>query len=421
MRLNDWIVTNLGNLSSLSAQITNRPSWEQQDQQHQQSQQLPRYQQQHQEFLVPAQNQRNEGPPLAYTRRATTGTRVMSPAPVINSNNAVNQGADMGMDMGIGMGSFSGAQMLGTEWLGNGFGHGLDGDAFSFGNSQVGNGFTFGSVAGSAPRAYQSNNRNGFGFPKNNGINGASIGNHPANGYIGNKNGVNGDVMGFFLPNGIKYSPFIDNTIFYDNNMRVGGGLGGVMDNAFANGFNGISGNTINGHAVEYGLQDSFTNPPASHLTGSNPNRVAQNVPIATVSRPVQPVFQPVFQLSQNVQALNHQDINLNFNFIGQNGNGNGNGNAATNVQPNGVQQPEVAVPIIEEPRAPVPADEPTPARRLPTPVPTPADAEDTYGDAMQQLQELQQQEEDEEDEVQQGEYQQGDLQEDEFQQDELL
>ncbi|KAK1779424.1 hypothetical protein QBC45DRAFT_374851 [Copromyces sp. CBS 386.78] len=373
---------------SSSAQISKLRSREQQYDRQQQSQQPHRYQQAHHTpiathtrdthtrdprgFLAPAQNQRHETPPPAYAR-----------LPVITSNNAVNQG--VGVDTG--MGFLSEAQTFGSR-----FGHGLDGNGFPLGINQVGNGLTFGAPTGPASLAYPSGARNGFGLPNNNGVNDVS------------HNCVNRGAMGFAFHNDLDYRFSMDSRTFYDHNLHLRDDLMGTTDNDFANSFNGSSGNAINGPAMEYGLQNNFANPPVNHITGSNSNSVPQNVHIATVPRPVQPVFQSVFQPAQ---TRSHQDTNLNFDFIGKNGNVNGNTTAV--AQWNGVQ-PEVAIPISEQQPVAIPAAQHTPAR-LPTPAPTPADAAGAYTAILQQQDQSQQ------DELQQDELQQDQHQQDRYQQ----
>ena len=318
----------------------------------------------HQEFPVPAQSERFIGPRPAYPRHANTGTRVVDPAPGINSNMTINRGTSMG--------SLFGVQVPGAGRVDNSFGHGMDGNGFSCGNDQASNGLTFGAV----PRAYQSHTGNGYRLPNSNNMNGANIANHTNNGYTNNTNGhprntnvLNGGAM---RPvNGVDYSSLVDNATIYNDNMPFMNDFRGTTGNVTANSFNGGYGNSTNGSSVGYGQQNSFFDPPVNYQASRNPNLGPQIVHIATGPRRVHPTTQPVLQSNQNVQngkALNHHSGNYNVNSTGHAGNGNRSKTRRTTapVQQNGLQ-PEMAMPIpLHQPLA-IPAAEPTPA-------PTPAD-----------------------------------------------
>ncbi|KAK3490531.1 uncharacterized protein B0T23DRAFT_413261 [Neurospora hispaniola] len=314
------------------------------------------------EFSVPAEAHKYETPPPPYTRLDTAGTWVMTTAPVINSSNAVNQG----MGVGMAMGSLSGAKRLR-----NGFRQELDGDDFPLGTHHVGNGLTFGAPTRSAPLAYSSDARNGFGVHGNQNSNRF---NSLDEGYMGKVDTVNGSAMGFIRPNSLGYNLSVNSATFYNNNLRLGDTLLSLVDNDLANGLNAIPGNSSNGAAVDRGVQHNSFNPRFNHPTNSN--EISVSVPITTIPHPVKPVFQPGFQPTQNVQVPNHQIVNLNVDFLGEDGHENGITAAAT--QPNGVQ-PEVIVSNLEQ--LPVPIPMPA-AERTPERPPTLVNTAATIGDA---------------------------------------
>ncbi|EAA34234.1 hypothetical protein GE21DRAFT_3038 [Neurospora crassa] len=323
------------------------------------------------EFPVPAKTHMYETPPPPYTRLATAGTGVMITTPVINSSHAVNQG----MGVGMAMGSLSGA-----ERLGNGFRQSLDGDGFPLGTHHVGNELTFGAPTRSAPLAYSSDARNGFGV---HGSQNSNRVNRLDEGYMGNVDTVNGSAMGFTRPNSLGYNLSVNSATFYNNNLRLGDTLPSLMGNDLANGLNAIPGNSSNDAAVDRGVQHNSFNPRFNHPTNSNEFSVS--VPITTVPHPVKPVFQPGFQPTQNFQVPDHQIVNLNVDFLGKDGNQNGITAAAT--QPNGVQ-PKVTVSILEQLPVPIPmpAAEKTP-ERIPTLVNTAATIADADPIILQQQQ----------------------------------
>ncbi|KAK3487062.1 hypothetical protein B0T13DRAFT_498306 [Neurospora crassa] len=263
------------------------------------------------EFPVPAKTHMNETPPPPYARLTTASTGVMIATPVINSSHAVNQGM----------------------------------------------GLTFGAPTRSAPLAYSSDARNGFGVHGNQNSNRV---NRLDEGYMGNVDTVNGSAMGFTRPNSLGYNLSVNSATFYNNNLRFGDTLLSLVDNDLANGLNAIPGNSSNDAAVDRGVQHNSFNPRFNHPTNSK--EISVSVPITTVPHPLKPVFQPGFQPTQNVQVPSHLIVNLNVDFLGKDGNENGITAAAT--QPNGVQ-PKLTVSNLEQLPVPIPmpAAERTPER----------------------------------------------------------